>query len=196
MPYVDFQAVKERVSIEDAAQKLNLKLMKAGPSQLRGPCPQCQSGGDRALVITPAKNLYCCFAAGGKGGDQIALTAHVLGLETRDAAQWLGGTVTEPVTSEQVTVTSNRKDHATGFQRLDYLEHDHAAVEALGFDPDVAKALGVGFAGKGILRGTVAVPVRLEDGSLAGYIGVTDAKLPNRWHLAETNVVPLKKGAA
>jgi hypothetical protein len=40
------------------------------------------------------------------------------------------------------------------------------------------------------MRGTVAVPVRLPDGSLAGYVGITEAKLPTKWHLG--NVVKLK----
>ena len=46
------------------------------------------------------------------------------------------------------------------------------------------------------MRGTVAIPIRLEDGSIAGYVGVTEAKLPTKWHLpAQSNVVRLKKPA-
>lgn len=39
--YVDFQAIKERVSIEDAISFLNLKLTKREGGQLRYPCPAC-----------------------------------------------------------------------------------------------------------------------------------------------------------
>jgi hypothetical protein len=34
-----------------------------------------------------------------------------------------------------------------------------------------AKALGIGFCSKGVLGGYVAVPLRLPDGTVAGYIG-------------------------
>ena len=84
------------------------------------------------------------------------------------------------------------------FAPLAYLDPAHEAVEMLGLDAETAKALGIGYAPKGILRGTIAVPIRLEDGTLAGYIGITEAKLPNRWHGIEQppdNVVELKRKA-
>lgn len=187
MPYIDFAAVKEAVSIEEAVRKLGLQTVKSA-NQLRGVCPTCKSGDPRALAITPNKGLYFCFSAQ-TGGDQIALAAHIKGISNKEAAEWLMGNGTVNSTNSTGTVSKNE---ATGFQPLDYLEHEHAAVEAVGFDPEVAKALGIGYAPKGILKGTVAVPVRLEDGSLAGYIGITEAKLPSRWHLPTTNVVKLK----
>jgi hypothetical protein len=68
-------------------------------------------------------------------------------------------------------------------------------VDAVGFDPETAKALGIGYASKGLMRGTVAVPIRLEDGTLTGYLGITEAKLPPKWHLSP-NVLPLQKKSA
>lgn len=193
--FIDFAELKERVSIADAGERLNLRL-SVSQNQLRGPCPRCKSGGDRALAITPAKNLFFCFADK-KGGDQIQLAAHIRDESTKDAAEWLGGKVQDKGTSTG-TSTVNRKDHATsGFAALDYLEPEHDAVLAVGFDPVIAKALGIGYAVKGMMRGTVAIPLRLEDGSIAGYIGVTEAKLPTKWHGIDTNIIPFgKKGAA
>jgi len=78
MPFVDFAELKARVSIEQAAQMLGLHLVPHG-SQSRSPCPACKSGGDRALVVTPAKGLFYCFAQK-IGGDAIALTAHIRGI--------------------------------------------------------------------------------------------------------------------
>jgi hypothetical protein len=72
---IDFGELKQRVSIERAAGLLGIKLTKNGP-QLRGPCPLCKAGGDRAFVITPAKGLYYCFGACGKGGDAITMAAN------------------------------------------------------------------------------------------------------------------------
>ena len=86
MPFVDFAELKTRVSIEQATQMLGLNLTPHG-SQHRGPCPVCKTGGDRALVVTPAKGLFYCFAAK-SGGDAIALVAHIRGISVKDAA-WL-----------------------------------------------------------------------------------------------------------
>lgn len=189
MPYIDFAELKSRVTIEAVVQRLNLKTVKSG-HQLRAACPACKQGGDRAIAITPSKSLFYCFAAQA-GGDQIQLAAHIRGESAKDAAQWLGGTSTGTVVPATSTSTVS-KNETTGFAPLDYLEAAHDAVEALGFDAETALALGIGYAPKGILRGTVAIPVRLEDGTLAGYIGITEARLPTKWHLPTTNVVRLK----
>jgi hypothetical protein len=42
--------------------------------------------------------------------------------------------------------------------------------------PKTHKQLGIGFANKGLMRGTVVVPIRAEDGTLVGYIGATEAR--------------------
>ena len=78
---------------------------------------------------------------------------------------------------------------------LDYLEPTHPSVEAAGFDPEEAAKLGIGYASKGLMRGTVAVPIRDEHGTLLGYIGITEARLPPKGLLPQTNVVPLKQRA-
>jgi len=195
MPFIDFVALKERVRIENAADLLGLRLTKSG-NQLRGPCPICKTGGDRALAITPAKNLFYCFGSQ-SGGDQIQLAAHVRNCKLTEAAELLGGTSTTVQSTSTVSTVS--KEHATSpphekgpLKPLDYLEPDHPAVEAAGFDPIEARALGIGYASKGLMRGTVAVPIRDETGALLGYIGVTEARLPPKG-LLNTNVVALKR---
>ena len=197
MPFVDFAALKERVSIEDAAGMLGLTLTKSG-AQFRSPCPICRTGGPRALVITPAKNLFFCFAAQ-SGGDQIQLVAHMKACKLPEAAEFLGRTSTVP-SSVPGTVPTVSKSQATaapeqkaGLNPLDYLDASHAAVEAAGFDPEEAAKLGIGYAPKGIMRGTVAVPIRDESGVLLGYIGVTEARCPPKGLLPQTNVVALKR---
>ena len=92
VPYIDFQELKSRVSIEQAIQLLGLQLKPAG-TQLRGPCPTCKFGGDRVLVVTPSKGMFYCFAAQ-TGGDQIALVAHVKACKTNEAAAFLNSTNT------------------------------------------------------------------------------------------------------
>jgi hypothetical protein len=64
----------------------------------------------------------------------------------------------------------------------------------LGCPKDTAEALGIGYAPKGMMKGYVAIPIRLPTGELIGYIGVTEAKLPKEFHLS--NVVTFPKKSA
>lgn len=173
MSYIDFDEVKAANPIGEVAERLGLNLSKSGKS-LRGPCPVCESGGDRAFVVTPEKGVFYCFS-NGKGGDVIAMVSHVKGIGVKEAAQWLAG----PNTAKE---KSGKGKSSEGFRPLDYLELDHEAVIALGLEPDDADRIGAGYAPRGVLRGTVAIPVRGADGKLLGYIGITEAKLPKAWH--------------
>jgi DNA primase len=189
--FLDFGEVKARVSIEDAAKKLGLQL-KSGTNQLRAPCPACPSAGERALVITPSKSAFYCWGIR-KGGDQIALAAHVRKVSARDAAAFLIGDLRDH--TRTVPESEPAKDNGSRtLQALSYLEHEHEAVDAVGIHPDDAKAIGIGYAAKGMMRGTVAIPIRLPDGTLVGYIGITEATLPPRFILPE-NVVRFPKTA-
>jgi DNA primase len=197
----DFTVIKERVSIEEAAQSLGLELTKSG-AQFRGPCPACQTGGARALVITPAKGLFYCFSQG-IGGDLISMWGHTQKCSLADAGRQIEaafriGNVTSQTSARVAPVTVPDTPPAPtqmGLKALDYLEPDHPSVTAAGFDPEEAKALGIGYAGKGLMRGTVAVPIRDDTGTLLGYIGVTEARCPPKGLLPQTNIVPYPKRA-
>ena len=174
--YLDFEAVKAANPIAEVADRLGLGLKKAG-HQLRGPCPSGE-GGERAFVITPAKGVWYSFGLQ-QGGDVLTLVELVNGCSTKEAAHFLSG---EAVPLEKRQPRQSKQSAAErGFRPLDYLEPDHPAVEALGLEPEDAQQLGIGYAPRGVLRGTVAVPIRLEDGTLSGYIGITEAKLPPKW---------------
>jgi DNA primase len=199
----DFGEIKEKVSIEQVAAALGLDSVKSN-GQFRAPCRACGTGGPRALVVTPHKGLWYCFSAG-VGGDLISLWGHVEKCSLAEAGRHIAnnfgiGNVTGrtgPTGQTSPTVNSPEAAPEKGHLKpLDYLEADHAAVEAVGFAPKTAQQLGIGYAPKGILRGTVAIPVRLEDGTLAGYVGITEAKLPKEWHGIATNVVPITRKTA
>lgn len=169
MSFLNFDEIKAANDIALVAEQLGLTLQKSGGT-LRGKCPVCESSGDRNLAITPAKQLYFCFSDG-KGGDVLSLIAHVQGCSVKEAAQWLAGDA--PKAKEK-----KRDEPDKGFKALDYIQHDHEAVLALGFDPNDAERLGIGYAGRGIFRGKVVIPIRLQNGALAGYVAVTECYLP------------------
>ncbi len=178
MAYHDFQEIKANHPIEEVAQRLGLTLKKNG-HQLRGPCFSGAEG-DRKFVITPEKGLWYSFALN-EGGDVIKLVQLVNDLTPKAAADWICGS-TEPEKKPVVASSQEKSEARGGFRPLAYLEPDHPAVEALGFDAETAKRLGIGHAPRGILKGLVAVPVRLEDGTLSGYLGLSEIeKLPPQW---------------
>ncbi len=180
MPYLDFEKIKSEHPIEGVAEQLGLQLKKQG-SQLRGPSPSGQ-GDERSLAVTPSKQRFYDFAAQ-RGGDVIELVAYVQDIPVKEAAAWLQGTAPE---ERPQKAQKDRREARGGFKALDYLQHDHEAVEALDLDPDVAQALGIGYAPRGVLRGTVAIPLRNQDGTIAGYIGVTCIdKMPPKWELTD-----------
>lgn len=185
MPFLDFGALKERVAIDQAAQMLGLQTTRAG-QQLRSPCPACQQGGDRALVITPDKGLFYCFGAK-TGGDCIALVAHIKGVGNKQAADMLAqrfgtstvnstGTSTSTVSKARATVPPAQGAQDKTLQPLQYLEATHPKVQELGISPATVQLFGAGYAPKGVLRGRLAVPVRSRDGMLLAYCGIAVEK--------------------
>lgn len=166
--FIDYAELKTRVSIHDAIQKLGLELKPAG-QQLRGFCPKCMQGGDRALVITPAKGLFYCFTAK-TGGDQIALAAHLKDLKTNEAANWLAGTVPQNTTKASSATTPPAPP--AKFDPSKYAEG--LKTDGAPLDPDTCKRWGCGMAVKGVLRGRLALPVTDLAGSVLAYIGRDD----------------------
>jgi len=179
MPFVDFAELKTRVSIEQTMQMLGLTLSLHG-SQYRGPCPACQTGGDRALIVTPAKGLFYCFAKKA-GGDAIALTAHIRGISVKEAADQLDrafGTVqngTSTVSKNRATVPQApeaRKQPA--FDPEAYaarLDASHASLAPLGLSAETLKAWKAGYSNSGTNRGRLAIALHDRDGNILGFAG-------------------------
>lgn len=188
MAFHDFEQLKLDNPIETVAATLGIELKKRG-NQLRGSCPSGE-GGERAFVITPSKGVFYSFPKS-TGGDVIDLVCFMRNSyaekpytkkQLQDAAGFLAGD-SSPEKKTNTGSKPKRQESSEGFRALEYLEPTHVAVEALGMDADDAAKIGCGYAPRGVLRGTVAIPVRMSDGTLIGYIGVTDAKLPGQWHM-------------
>jgi hypothetical protein len=192
--YIDYRALKAAVRMTDVLRWLNIDTYPDG-NALRAECPICQRGGDRALFMTPSKHLFACHGVcipdEGKeryGGDTIKLVAAVHGCSEREAAAMIadqfgfakGNGNSEQSTSSPSTVTvpitKAKPEPATdGLQPLAHLSTDHPAIEALGLSAGACTAIGMGYAGKGLMRGRVAFPLRLPDGTLVGYMGLATA---------------------
>lgn len=176
--FVDFQAVKDSVSVEAAIPMFGLSL-KQSNGQYRGPCPGCESGGDRALVITPAKNAFYCFGER-VGGDVIALAAHIKGCGVKEAAAFLdaciskggeGGACSTGNGIDDTVPKERQKGDVRSLRPLSYLEAAHESVRRLGLDEETCLQFGAGYAPKGIMRGRLAIPIHNLDGQLIAYCG-------------------------
>jgi len=163
--WVDFEDLKQRVSIEDILKWLAIDLKGSG-KQLRGQCPMCH-GSDRGFVVTPAKGLWHCFNGCG-GGDIIALVSKYNNVSLRKAAL----DIEEHFSGERESVperTSPRQEG--GIKPLSYLQAEHEKVQNLGVDKETAEAFSAGYANKGIMRGRLAIPIYSRQGELVAYCG-------------------------
>ncbi len=156
-PFVDFAAVKERVRIEDVIPVLGLAMK--GNDQLRGPCPACK-GDPRALAIKVSQNSFYCHGRK-KGGDVIALTAHVRGTGQRDAALFLQ----EHFGAEPKAPQAHHKRP----RQAEALDTDHEVIELLGLTVEACEALGAGYCPT---EERVLIPLRLPDGTSCGFLGI------------------------
>lgn len=98
---IDFAQLKQEVSIERAIGMLGLKLNKEG-DKLRGLCPACNAGSDRAIVVTPEKNVFFCFSQK-KGGDVLNLVAHIKQCSIKEAAEFIKEKMEAPAPAAKKT---------------------------------------------------------------------------------------------
>lgn len=175
MSYINAEDLKVQLSITDVVSILSLEVKDSG-NQMRGQCPLCDSEDPRKFVVTKDAGTnglwysFCCK----EGGDQIKLYSLVKGISFKDALAELAG---------QSGGLPDSPPESTDFIERKYLVFDHPAVQVLGFTPEIAEQLGIGFAPKGAMKDTVLIPIRLPNGKLVGYVGATDLLLPKEFHL-------------
>lgn len=176
--YVNFDELKRATSIEYVASWLNLDLKPEGRGELRTGCPL--HGSERGLAILPnyvnkdgSVGKFTCWACKPEQhGDLIGLIAHVKNVEIRSGALLLKAYLwpSQPL------------------KELDYLMPDAEIVQTLGLPAHVAKAIGAGYAPRGIMAGRLAIPMRTPDGKLVGYVGIgldlePEIKFPKNFYL-------------
>ncbi len=177
--FVDFAALKQQVSISQAAQMLGLK-MKTQGAQMRGACPACNQGGERALAVNTEKASFYCFACKGDrkqsgSGDVIALVSHITGKSARDAAQQIAThfrfTGNGSQVPEQPHPAPARK---VGFDAESYLKGLDSGAEQLqplGVAPDTLEAWRAGYCKTGLNRGKLAIALCDREGDILGFAG-------------------------
>lgn len=200
MPYLDFAAIKRQLPIVEVARHLGITVRpEAGKETFRGKCPICEDL--RSFTITPhggreGLDICGCFKCPASW-DAISLVKVVKGFDRMpEAAQYLidqfGGaenrtvgnsTVSKPRAKRPpeanqgqetpVKAPEARQDAPQSpLKPLEHLATNHPVIELLGLTSPTCEAIGIGYTGKGMMRGRVAIPLRLPDGSLVGYLGI------------------------
>jgi DNA primase len=173
---LDFPTIKASVTIEQVLSMLDISHLTARGDKLRGACPLCKAGTQRDFVVTPAVGLWYCWHEK-KGGDCIELVSRHLGLKQKEAAGRIaqhfnleGAGTADANASPSPKQEGSRK--ATGFDPLEYqqsLDPDH---DALVYSGGAVRALGGGYASKGLLRGKLALPICDQDGTISAFVGI------------------------
>lgn len=177
---VDFAELKSRLRISDAIEFLGLQGKWQG-AQFRSACT-CKPDDDRILVVNKVKQAFFCHSYG-KGGDLIAMVAHVKNIGMYQAANELAQRFPNgEVKADRPQNRESRNQPAPTFDAEKYFAdlNPHAPeLESLGLDLNVIAEFG-GLCTKGVLRGTLALALRRPDGSVFGYVGLPlDA--PVKW---------------
>jgi CHC2 zinc finger len=198
---IDFKALKAVATIDRVVPLLRHTMTRRG-DQFRSPCPKCQTGGDRALVVTVSEGKFYCFA-NKRGGDAIALVAHVEGMTQTDAATFIISRLglDNSVDTNSRSGALSKPPEPTGKEAdspvfkamspLPYLDAHHEAVAALGISAETAEALGIGYASKGTMLRRVCVPIHMRDGMLVAYCGIATDETQQPRYLYPPNFDPV-----
>lgn len=210
--YVDFQLVKERVSIHQVLEHYDLWDEFSGDgTQRRGPCPLCESDSRRCFNANVEKNIWRCFGceAGGNILDLVAGIEECSVVEAaRKLAEWFEIPTHKSKSRRKSRQAPTKKpkpeeekaepegcdegsdaadephiNEPLSFDRLKHLEFDHEALTARGMMSDTAEHFGIGFCTRGIMKGTIAIPLHDAEGRLLAYAGASPdgPTAPYRW---------------
>lgn len=164
----DYNTLKEKVTIQQALDWLNIKLRRDGPN-LRGSCPICHEGGDRVFKAFTSTNTFYCWSCK-KSGTIIDLVAGVTECDQPTAGRKLEDAFdikSPPRKSENGSTKFDPEKWGKGLDPAAY------QLAPLGLAPEVYRAFGAGYnATKPSLKGMLCVPIRQPDGTLLGFVGV------------------------
>jgi DNA primase len=199
-PFVDFKAIKARVTIANVLARYQVGLVRVNQTSLKGNCPlpTHSSGSKNTFFVNAAKSVWYCHSDSCKkngqraGGNVIDFVTLMEQCSAYAAAKRIDEMF--PVTSDHgariapepnaaVTETGREADGATptpppgGNKPLAFVLKDvnpaHPMIQDRGISALTAERFGVGFfPGKGSMAGRIVFPLH-EDGSLVGYAGRT-----------------------
>jgi DNA primase len=174
------------VAIERVVTHYGIHLRRVGRTELRGRCPLSTHSSSRSrdsFAVNVARNVWSCRslscmqARGGRpGGNVLDFVALMERCSIREAAlrlqQWSGAAperfIVPPEARPEPVASENPPLHFA----LHYVDATHPYLTSRGVSLRMARTFGLGFyAGKGLLRGRVVIPIHNEAGQLVAYAG-------------------------
>lgn len=183
--WVDFKAIKERVSIERIVAQYGVRLRPAGNHELRGRCPLPTHTSKKSIAsfsVNTVRNAWACQSSscisarqGRIGGNVLDLVAVMEHCSVREAALRLrdrfGVVSLEPTQRMESPMNAPEPNQPLGFVLRD-VDCSHPYLAARGILPQTTRTFGVGFyGGPGLLHGRVVIPIHNERQELVAYAG-------------------------
>lgn len=194
--WVDFAEIRRRVSLEDVMYRFYaLEGLTRKGNKVAGPCPVHGGDSPRAFNADLDKNVWFCFSKCKSGGNQIDFVARKERSSVRDAALqlkafFLNGSepAMQPAPSPSRANGNGHRHPRSGDEGhsnalaaeignppIDvklHLAADHPhLLSDRGLHPATIEHFGVGYCSRGIMRGTIAIPIHDEQGQLVAYAG-------------------------
>jgi DNA primase len=190
LPWVDFKAVKQAISVEMALAYYGVVLRRIHSPYLRGRCPlpdHVSKGSNQSFIVNIEKNAWACHSdsclasRGGRiGGNVLDFVAAMEGCSLRDAAlklqDWFAVTP-KPSPREHIVSAAERATVAEESNKplpftLRGIHQRHPYLAERGVDLKTAVHFGIGFyPGKGCMEGRIVIPIHDEGGVLVAYAG-------------------------
>ena len=173
--WVSFAEVKRRVRLHQVLQSYGVDwLRRSGSDQYRGRCPIHQGQGQEAFHANLARDMFHCFACGA-GGNVLDFVSAMESCSMRDAALRLqasamGVAGSGSEVASRKLVTKKREGDAPLVFALD-LNPAHPYLSERGIEASTVRYFGVGYCGRGLMRGRIAIPIHDAQGRLVAYAG-------------------------
>jgi DNA primase len=175
--WVDFGAVKQAVSLEAVLRHYQVPGLRKCCHQLVGRCPIHRGQRDDSFRASLIKNAFHCFACQA-GGNVLNFVAAMEKCSIRQAAlrlqRWFS--VDAPGEGRSVRKGELVREKEGRNPPLPFVltgvNHSHPYLVERGIDPATAVEFGVGFyAGSGLMRGRVVIPIANARGQTVAYAG-------------------------
>jgi DNA primase len=199
--FVDFKAVKAAITMEKVLEHYGLldRFKKSGDS-LNGPCPIHKGSNPTQFRVSISKNIWNCFSECKHGGNVLDFIARMENASIHAAAlkaiEWFSldpeamsaekpqeadhpdeapkgsnDAPPKPVPQKPAAAPEkNTPNHPLKF-RLEKLEREHPYLTERGLILETIISFGVGYCGKGMMAGRIAIPIHNEDGNVVAYVG-------------------------
>ena len=181
-PWVDFQKVKAEVSMEMILDHYGLLTeLKRKGDKVTGKCPLHQGSNPTQFSASLSINAFQCFSGHCKAkGNVLDFVATKEGISIREAglkiADWFSVKSDKPQPGPKKKEDTASRQKTTENRPISFelrgLDPDHPYLKERGLSAETIEHFGVGFyAGKGIMKNRIVIPVHNEFGELLAYAG-------------------------